>query len=110
MQRCRPLEPEPIEITGRELNDEDLARLSTALQRSRVARAIWAGGRTYADRSSRHFAFLAALARAGLRDPDLLGRALVALGQRHDHDPGKVSRDDYTAQTVAAALAAEAGR
>jgi hypothetical protein len=104
------LEPEPVEITGRELTDEDLAQLGTALRLSRTARMIWKGERTFSDRSTRHFAFVAALARSGVRDPDLLERALIAVGQRHDHDPAKVLRPDYAARTVAVALAKEAGR
>ena len=98
----------PVALDGQELNAADLERLAAAAGRSRTVRAIWTGERAYPDRSTGHFAFAAALARAGCRDADTIHRAIVALDQRHGRDVSKAMRPDYAARTIAAALAAEA--
>ena len=98
----------PVSLDGQELNAADLERLAAAAGRSRTVRAIWTGERAYPDRSTGHFAFAAALARAGCRDADTIHRAIVALDQRHGRDVSKAMRPDYAARTIAAALAAEA--
>ena len=91
---------------GHELTDADLAALAAAVLRSPTVRAIWTGRRSFADRSTAHFAFAAALARAGCTDPDTLHRVLIDYDQRHERDMGKITRRDYADRTIAAALAA----
>jgi hypothetical protein len=69
--------------------------------------AIWAGERTYPDRSRAHFALAAALARAGCTDPDTLHRVLALHDRRRGLDTEKILRPDYARRTIHAALAAE---
>ena len=93
---------------GDELSGLERRRLVTALARARVATAIWRGERTYPDRSTRHFAFAAALIRAGLNrssDHDLIAAGLMALDVRLGAPADKVKRPDYLARTIAAAMA-----
>lgn len=96
----------PVALDGRELSTTDLEHLAAAAGRSRTVRAIWTGERSYPDRSTGHFAFAAALARAGCRDADTIHRAIVALDQRHGRDATKALSTDYATRTIAAALAA----
>ena len=100
----------PVSLDAAELTAADLEALALAALRSRAARAIWTGERSFPDRSTGHFAFAAALARAGCTDPDTLHRALIAYDRRRGHDTGKILRADYARRTIAAALAAEKGR
>ena len=92
-------------LTGAGLTATDSGRLAAAVYRSSVVQAIWAGERTFADRSTGHFALAAALGRAGCRDPDTIHRVLVAYDRRHGHDTTKIERTDYARRTIAAALA-----
>jgi hypothetical protein len=96
----------PVTLDGAEPTKADLAALAAAVRRSAVARAIWTGARVFEDRSRRHFALAAALARAGLRDPDTLHRVLLAHDRRLGVDLSKITRTDYAARTIGAALAA----
>ena len=100
----------PVSLDAAELTAADLEALALAVLRSQAARAIWAGERSFPDRSTGHFAFAAALARAGCTDPDTLHRTLIAYDRRRGHDTGKILRAGYARRTIAAALAAEKGR
>jgi hypothetical protein len=110
LPRIAPIRAEAVALDGLEPSEADLEALAAAARRSRAVRAIWKGERTFADRSTGHFALAAALARGGCRDPDTLHRVLVAYDRRHGHDTDKILRPDYARRTIAAALAAEADR
>ena len=90
---------------GRDLDEADLAAVRLAFRRSKVAREIWQGTRTYPDPRRRRFAFCAALARAGVQDADALAGAVLALEER----TGCACPPPLAALAVAGALKAEAG-
>ena len=100
----------PVELDGLAPTQGDLVALKAAVRRSRAAREIWTGKRKFTDRSSRHFALVVALARAGLTDPDTLHRVLVEHDRRLGADPTKALRADYARRTIGAALAAASVR
>jgi hypothetical protein len=110
LPRIEPIQAEIVTLDGQDLTETDLEVLARAALCSHAVRAIWKGERAFVDRSTGHFALAAALARSGCRDPDTLHRVLVAYDRRRGHDTSKVMRPDYAARTIAAALAAEAGR
>jgi hypothetical protein len=108
LPRVEQVEVAPVELAWHELSAAERRRLARVLARARVATAIWRGERRYPDRSTRHFAFAAALIRAGLNrstDHDLIAAALMALDVRLGAPAGKVNRPDYLARTIAAAMA-----
>jgi hypothetical protein len=108
LPRFERVEVKPVQLALHELSASYRRRLAAALARTRVASAIWHGERSYPDRSSRHFAFASALVRAGLNQPadyDLIAAALVALDAKLGVDGRKISRPDYLARTIAAAVA-----
>jgi hypothetical protein len=106
LPEIHPVEAVPVDLTGAEPSEADLDALAVAVRRSPAVRAIWTGERVFTDRSRRHFALAAALARAGLRDPDTLHRVLLAHDRRLGVDLSKITRADYAARTIGAALAA----
>jgi len=67
--------------------------------------------RDYPDRSSRHFAFIGGLLRAGIHDfedwQELIAFAVVKLDQKLGIDTSKATRPDYIGRTIGAVLARE---
>jgi hypothetical protein len=104
------LDVPPINVPLRPLDDAGGRVLARTLQQSRQALDIWSGRKVYADRSTRHYAFLCAIIRAGILDDmeniELLPGAMLALDEQVGADPGKALRPDYQAITIGAALAA----
>ncbi len=90
-------------LPGRVLDEHDLDALRQAFRRSRAAREIWAGQRAYPEARVRRFAFAAALARAGVKDDDVLHKAVIELEDRH----GQACPEALAAAVVASALRAE---
>ena len=93
----------PAALPGRALDAHDLDAVRAAFRRSRTAREIWAGRRAYPEPRTRRFAFAAALVLAGVKDGDVLHRAVIELEDRH----GQACPEALAAAVVASALRAE---
>ena len=110
LPRVATLDASPIHVPLRPLDDTGARVLARTLRQSRQALDIWSGRKVYADRSTRHHAFLCAIMRAGILDDleniELLPGAMLALDEQLGADPDKALRPDYQAITIGAALAA----
>jgi hypothetical protein len=108
------VEPIHVEVALKDLTEDEQRRIAVAIKNSPVAREIWAGERDYPDRSSRHFAFIGGLLRAGIHDfedwQELIAFAVVKLDQKLGVDTSKATRPDYIGRTIGAVLARETAR
>lgn len=108
LPRVTALAATPVNLDGKELSREGLEALAAAALASPLIADLWSGKRAYPDRSSGHFAFAAALVRAGCRDANTIHDVLLAWDDRHGRDLGKLSRAGYAARTIGRALALRA--
>ena len=108
------VEPIHVDVVLRDLSADEQRRIAAAIKNSPVAREIWNGERDYPDRSSRHFAFIGGLLRAGIHDfedwQELIAFAVVKLDQKLGVDTSKATRPDYIGRTIGAVLARETAR
>jgi hypothetical protein len=103
-----------VDVVLRDLSADEQRRIAAAIKNSPVAREIWNGERDYLDRSTRHFAFIGGLLRAGIHDfedwQELIAFAVVKLDQKLGVDTSKATRPDYIGRTIGAVLARETAR
>jgi hypothetical protein len=111
LPKVETVEPIHVEVALKDLSEDEQRRIAAAIKNSPVAREIWAGERHYPDRSSRHFAFIGGLLRAGIHDFDdwqeLIAFAVLKLDQKLGIDTSKATRPDYIGRTIGAVLARE---
>ena len=114
LPRVETVEPIHVEVVLKDLSETEQRRIAAAIKNSPVAREIWAGERDYPDRSSRHFAFIGGLLRAGIHDfegwQELIAFAVLKLDQKLGIDTSKATRPDYIGRTIGAVLARETAR
>jgi hypothetical protein len=116
LPKIETVEPIHVDVVLKDLSQLEQRRVAAAIKNSPVAREIWNGERDYPDRSTRHFAFIGGLIRAGICDfddcedwPELVAFAVVKLDQKLGIATSKATRPDYIGRTIGAVLAREAG-